>query len=67
MESREFEIIVPPGKVRERLDTFLARHVANATRSKVQHAVNQSGRQPLGDCGDPVPAGHERLAPAVLD
>ncbi|HYQ87931.1 MAG TPA: RluA family pseudouridine synthase [Bacteroidota bacterium] len=39
MESREFEIVVPPGKVRERLDTFLARHVANATRSKVQHAV----------------------------
>jgi len=39
MESRELEIVVPPGKVRERLDTFLVHHVANATRSKVQQAV----------------------------
>lgn len=37
--SREFEIVVPPGKVRERLDVFLTHHVQNATRSKVQHAI----------------------------
>ena len=36
---REFEIVVPPGKVRERLDVYLTHHVENATRSKVQQAV----------------------------
>ena len=35
----QFEIIVPPGKRKERLDTFLAAHVENATRSKVQKAI----------------------------
>lgn len=39
--SREFEILVPPGKVRERLDVFLTHHVENATRSKVQQAVRE--------------------------
>jgi 23S rRNA pseudouridine1911/1915/1917 synthase len=39
--SREFEIIVPPGKVRERLDLYLTSHVENATRSKVQQAVRE--------------------------
>ena len=38
--SREFEIIVPPGKVRERLDVYLTHHVENATRSKVQQAID---------------------------
>lgn len=38
---REFEIVVPPGKVRERLDVFLTRHVENATRSKVHQAIDQ--------------------------
>ena len=37
--SRELDIVVPPGKVRERLDVFLTRHVENATRSKVQKAI----------------------------
>jgi 23S rRNA pseudouridine1911/1915/1917 synthase len=37
--SREFDIVVPPGKRRERLDVFLTRHVENATRSKVQKAI----------------------------
>ncbi len=31
--------MVPPGKVRERLDIYLTHHVENATRSKVQQAV----------------------------
>ncbi len=35
----EFEIVVPPGKKKERLDTFLTSHVENATRSKVQKAI----------------------------
>ncbi len=39
MPAREFEIRVPPGKVRERLDVFLTHHVENATRSKVQQAI----------------------------
>jgi 23S rRNA pseudouridine1911/1915/1917 synthase len=39
MSSREIEIIVPSGKVRERLDLFLTHHVENATRSKVQQAI----------------------------
>ena len=33
------EIIVPPGKKKERLDLFLVGHVGNATRSKVQQAI----------------------------
>ena len=36
---RHFEILVPPGKVRERIDVFLTHHVQNATRSKVQQAI----------------------------
>ena len=35
----EFEIRVPPGQTRERLDTYLTNHVENATRSKVQQAI----------------------------
>ena len=37
--SREFEIVVPSGKVRERLDIFLTHFVENATRTKVQDAI----------------------------
>jgi len=40
MSSREFDIHVPPGKVRERLDIFLTHHVENATRSKVRQAID---------------------------
>jgi 23S rRNA pseudouridine1911/1915/1917 synthase len=36
---RTLEIVVPPGKVRERIDVFLTHHVENATRSKVQQAI----------------------------
>ena len=35
----EFDIVVPPGKKKERLDIFLTNHVENATRSKVQRAI----------------------------
>jgi len=41
MASREIEIVVPPGKVRERLDVFLTHHIENATRSKVQAGIAQ--------------------------
>ena len=37
--SYEFEIVVPPGQKKERLDTYLTAHVQNATRSKVQKAI----------------------------
>ena len=36
---REFEIVVPAGKKKERLDVFLTHHVENATRNKVQTAI----------------------------
>lgn len=36
---QEFEIIVPAGKKKERLDVFLTHHVENATRNKVQTAI----------------------------
>ncbi len=35
----EFDIVVPPGKKKERLDVFLTNHVENATRNKVQRAI----------------------------
>jgi 23S rRNA pseudouridine1911/1915/1917 synthase len=37
--SREFEIVVPPGKARERIDIFLTHFIENATRTKVQEAI----------------------------
>ena len=36
----EFEIVVPAGKKKERLDVFLTNHVENATRNKVQQAIH---------------------------
>jgi 23S rRNA pseudouridine1911/1915/1917 synthase len=33
------EIVVPPGKKKERLDIFITGHVENATRNKVQQAI----------------------------
>ena len=35
----DFDIVVPPGKKKERLDVFLTGHVENATRTKVQRAI----------------------------
>jgi len=37
----QFEIIVPPGKKKERLDIFLTHHVENATRTRVQRAIHE--------------------------
>ena len=37
----EFDILVPPGKKKERLDVFLTNHVQNATRNKVQRAIEE--------------------------
>lgn len=36
-----FDIIVPPGKKKERLDVFLTNQVENATRNKVQRAIEE--------------------------
>ncbi len=58
----EFEIIVPAGKKKERLDTFLAGHVQNATRSKVQRAI--AGGAVLVN-GKPARASH-RVAPGEV-
>ena len=41
MTSRQVEIVVPAGKVRERLDVFLTHHIENATRSKVQAGIDE--------------------------
>jgi 23S rRNA pseudouridine1911/1915/1917 synthase len=35
------EIIVPPGKKKERLDLYLTHHVENATRNRVQRAIRE--------------------------
>ena len=35
----QFEIVIPPGKRRERLDIFLTNHIENATRTKVQRGI----------------------------
>jgi 23S rRNA pseudouridine1911/1915/1917 synthase len=35
------EIVVPPGKKKERLDLYLTHHVENATRTKVQRAIRE--------------------------
>ena len=37
----EFEILVPAGKKKERLDVFLTHHVQNATRNKVHRAITE--------------------------
>jgi 23S rRNA pseudouridine1911/1915/1917 synthase len=37
--SQEILIVVPPGKSRERIDVFLTHFVENATRTKVQEAI----------------------------
>jgi 23S rRNA pseudouridine1911/1915/1917 synthase len=37
----DVEIVVPPGKKKERLDVFLTNHVEHATRSKVQRAIRE--------------------------
>ena len=37
--KREFEIVIPAGQQKERLDTYLTSHVENATRTKVQEAI----------------------------
>ncbi len=39
--SHEIEIVIPPGKKKERLDVFLTHHVENATRNKVQRAIEK--------------------------
>jgi 23S rRNA pseudouridine1911/1915/1917 synthase len=53
--QREFTIVVPPGKKKERLDLFLVHHVENATRSKVQRAIRDGAVQVDGR---PVRASH---------
>lgn len=37
--SHVVEIVVPPGKKKERLDVYVTSHVENATRNKVQQAI----------------------------
>lgn len=35
----EHRLVVPPGKSPERIDTFLARHLKNVSRNKIQNAI----------------------------
>lgn len=51
----DFEIVVPAGKKKERLDVFLTNHVENATRNKVQRAI-QAGAVLID--GERVKASH---------
>jgi 23S rRNA pseudouridine1911/1915/1917 synthase len=37
--KREFDIVIPAGQKKERLDTYLTSNVENATRTKVQEAI----------------------------
>jgi 23S rRNA pseudouridine1911/1915/1917 synthase len=37
--KRKFDIVVPAGQKKERLDVYLTSHVENATRTKVQEAI----------------------------
>ncbi len=37
--KRKFDIVVPAGQKKERLDVYLTSHVENATRTKVQDAI----------------------------
>lgn len=39
--AHTFDIVVPAGKKKERLDLFLTNHIENATRNKVQQAIKQ--------------------------
>jgi 23S rRNA pseudouridine1911/1915/1917 synthase len=54
--AREIEIVVPAHQRKERIDKFLAHQIENATRSKVQRAIEQ-GLVLIG--GKPVKASHE--------
>ena len=56
------EIVVPPGKKKERLDLFLVHHVENATRNKVQQAIRNG--HVLVD-GQPARASHQ-VAPGEI-
>ncbi len=37
--KRKFDIVVPAGQKKERIDVYLTSHVENATRTKVQEAI----------------------------
>jgi 23S rRNA pseudouridine1911/1915/1917 synthase len=39
ISEKKFLIDVPEGKKKERIDTFLSHHIENATRSKIQKAI----------------------------
>lgn len=41
MTSSEQQLVVPDGKTRERLDIYLTHHVENATRAKIQQAIEE--------------------------
>ena len=59
----EFDIVVPPGKKKERLDVFLTNHVENATRNKVQRAIE------IGDVlvnGKPARSSHQVMPGEII-
>lgn len=62
MPDHFITIVVPPHQMRERLDVFLTHHIENATRSKVQQAIEQ-GFVTVND--QPVKASH-KVNPAEI-
>ncbi|MGB9771803.1 MAG: RluA family pseudouridine synthase [Candidatus Kapaibacteriota bacterium] len=52
----EHQIVVPPGKTPERIDTFLARHLRNVSRTKVSKAIENHD---VLVNGKPVKANHK--------
>lgn len=38
--KNHYDIVIPAGQTKERLDVYLVHHVENATRTKVQEAIN---------------------------
>ncbi len=40
--KNHFEILIPPGQTKERLDVYLTSHTENATRNKVQDAIKRN-------------------------
>lgn len=40
ISEKKYRILVPEGKKKERIDTFLTHHIENATRSKIQKQID---------------------------
>jgi 23S rRNA pseudouridine1911/1915/1917 synthase len=64
MSARHLHIVIPPHKVPERIDLYLTHHVENASRSKVQQAI-QAGTVLVN--GKPVKPSHKVAGGEIID